>query len=376
MRQRLTRIEVPDAAAAEERALRVVRAAFALREPVADRRRGRRPALALLAAAALVGAAFTPPGRAVVDEVREVVGVEQAQPALFRLPGPGLLLVRGDGGTWIVRPNGARRRLGVYREASWSPFGKFVVATRPNELRALEPGGGVRWSIARPAPRFPRWTGSPTDTRIAYTDRSGLRIVEGDGEGDRLIAPAQTGPIAWRSGSLRELAYVSASEVRVQDIETGRIRWRRSRGLDEPVRSLVWSSDGERLLVRSEHALRIFDGRGRLVARDDPSDGTIDAGAVFLPGSHSVAVLRVHGAQSTVFMLGTGRTVFSGPGRFGELAASPDGRWLLVTWPAADQWVFVRLDGPRGIRAASSISAQFDSRGFPRVEGWCCPDVV
>jgi len=373
MRHRLGRIEVPGAGEAEERALRVTKAAYAQREPVARVSRGRRPGIALLAAAAVVGAAFTPPGRAVVDEMREVVGVERTQPALFRLPGPGLLLVNGDGGTWIVRPDGARRRLGRYREASWSPYGKFVVTTRSNELRALEPGGSVRWSIARPAPRAPRWNGTRTDTRIAYSDRSGLRIVEGDGTGDRLIARAATGPVAWRPGSVRELAHAWAGEVRLLDVETGQVRWSRNREIDEPVRSLLWSSDGKRLLVLSEHALRVYDGRGRLVGRDDPSDGTTDAGAVFLPGRHAVAVLRVHGAQSTVSLLDTGRTLFSGTGRFGQLAASPDGRWLLVTWPTADQWAFVRLDGPRRIRGVSSISTQFDSRGFPRVEGWCCP---
>ena len=32
---------------------------------------------------------------------------------------------------------------------------------------------------------------------------------------------------------------------------------------------------------------------------------------------------------------------------------------------------FIRADG-RKIAAVSNISAQFRSRTFPRVEGWCC----
>ena len=69
------------------------------------------------------------------------------------------------------------------------------------------------------------------------------------------------------------------------------------------------------------------------------------------------------------------RRVFSGAG-LRQLAWSPDGRWLLVTWPAADQWVFVRVAGSPRIAAVSRIAQQFaigaSPRGFPRLEGWCC----
>jgi hypothetical protein len=67
-------------------------------------------------------------------------------------------------------------------------------------------------------------------------------------------------------------------------------------------------------------------------------------------------------------------TLLSGPGAFGDLAWSPDGRWLLVTWPAADQWVFVRATaaGGRRISAFANVSEQFGSVSPPRIEGWCC----
>jgi hypothetical protein len=48
---------------------------------------------------------------------------------------------------------------------------------------------------------------------------------------------------------------------------------------------------------------------------------------------------------------------------------SPNGRWVLVTWPTANQWVFVRVR-PRRIVGASRISGQFG--GFPRTVSWCC----
>jgi hypothetical protein len=67
-----------------------------------------------------------------------------------------------------------------------------------------------------------------------------------------------------------------------------------------------------------------------------------------------------------------GRTLFNGVGEVSDLVWAPDGRWLLVGWRSADQWLFIRSDGKR-IRAVSNVSEQFRSRsGFPHVEGWCC----
>jgi hypothetical protein len=60
-----------------------------------------------------------------------------------------------------------------------------------------------------------------------------------------------------------------------------------------------------------------------------------------------------------------------------QVTWSPNGRWLLVSWPAADQWVFVAVAGgaPR-IAAISRIKRQFTPRSplsaFPTVDGWCC----
>jgi hypothetical protein len=61
-----------------------------------------------------------------------------------------------------------------------------------------------------------------------------------------------------------------------------------------------------------------------------------------------------------------------GEGRFAEPVASPDGRWLAVGWAEADQFVFVRAAGGRQIRAVANVSAQFRSRSFPTIAGWCC----
>jgi hypothetical protein len=111
--------------------------------------------------------------------------------------------------------------------------------------------------------------------------------------------------------------------VRVQDADSGRVVWRAGRGPAEAVSSLSWSTDGSRLLVLAPHALRVYDARGRLVARDDPSDGTVDAAAAFIPGTRRIALIRVHGAQSDVLLLRSGRLLFRGTGVLKKLVPSP-----------------------------------------------------
>jgi hypothetical protein len=337
---------------------------------VTPKRRYGRPVLALAVIAAGAGALASPPGRALINSVREAVGVENSQPALFSLPAPGRVLVTSVKGPWVVDPDGSRRLLGSYREASWSPFGRYVVATRRNELAALEPDGDVHWSLGRPGVHGARWGGGRTDTRIAYLDRTGLRVVAGDGTGDRLLVPDATGPLAWRPGNDFELAYVSGEEVLVRDAESGRVHRRASRGTSQPASAIAWSGDGKLLLVLSPHSLRVFDPNGRVVAQDDPSDATEDVAATFLPGTHRVAVVRLHGTQTDVFDLRTGKTLFHIEGTLRQAVASPNGRWLLLTFPTADQWVFVRLHGAHTIRGVSGIARQFGGKGFPLVVGW------
>jgi hypothetical protein len=234
--------------------------------------------VAVALVAAIVAAALSPPGRSVVHSLRKAVGVERAEPALFSLPAPGQLLVTSREGAWLVHPDGSKRLLGRYRDVAFSPHGLFVAGTRANQLVALDPQGHVRWTLARPSPRLPVWTGTRTNTRITYLSRGRLRMVAGDGTGDHLLGPA----------SLR---------------------------------------------------------------RTPPA----------------AARIRRHAGQSEVVV---GRhVVFRGTGVFDQVTQSPDGRWLLVSWPTANQWVFLRLH-PRRIVGVARIAQQF-GRGA-RVAGWCC----
>jgi WD40-like Beta Propeller Repeat len=377
VKRQLEWIEIPGEHEARERAWRVVSAAFAEREP-APRARSWRP-LAVAAAALAVGAAaLSAPGKAVLGDVRDAVlpaRVERMQPALFALPAPGRLLVVSaeQGGVWVVRSDGSRRRLGDYEDARWSPFGRFIVATKPNGLYALTPEGEERWSLARRGVHAPSWGGTRRDTRVAYLARSGLRVVDGDGENDRLLAPAEAGPSAWRPRVPNELAYLSASELRLQDVDTGRVLWRATAGSPFAPLALSWSADGQRVAAVFEGEVLVFDGRGRIVRRL-PFLGSRVVAASFAPAGHVLGVLlRAPGVvgdrtRTSLRSVDVDRTssskhLFTGRGDFGELAWSPDGRFILVAWRSANRWLFVN----RSTRYAIAVD-RVESQ-FPRPDG-------
>jgi hypothetical protein len=371
LRRALLAERAPEEQAASERAWETVRAAFETREPVARPFRYAKPLLALAFAAALVAAALTPPGRALADDVRDAfVGVEKAKPELFTIRGGGSLVVESDAGAWVVSDDGSKRLLGPYREASWSPFARFVVVSRPNELAALEPDGTVRWKLARPRVRFPRWGGSAIDTRIAYLSGGRLHVVAGDGTGDvdagGLPSAAPVAP-AWRPGLRHVVAYVT-TQGRVYAYDAaGSVLWR-SAPYPRP-RRLAWSSDGARLaLVSADKVVVLAGATGRPLSTRFLR-GVTDA--AFAPAGHELAVAR---ARDVLVLRERGRPqrVFAGAGTFVDVAWSPDRRWILIGWRDADQWVFVRVAGKRRIEAVSQVTEQFESTTFPRITGWCC----
>jgi hypothetical protein len=343
----------------EERTWEVVRAAFEQRVPSPQRRRVRPTLLLAAVAAAVAAAALSPPGRAVVDAVRRSVGIERAQPALFRLPAAGRLLVSGAGGAWVVSADGSARRLGGYAEASWSPHGLFVVASTPNRLTTLEPDGRLHWQLSRPRIRFPRWGGTRADTRIAYLTAGRLHVVAGDGTGDTYGLPAAPVAPAWRptKADVHLLAYVTArGSVSLLDTDRSVVEWTSSRY--EAPRALAWSPDGRTLALATRTKLVLFAAAtghtralrvGRVRALAFSPDGRL-------------ALLR---GRSIVV---GGRTLFLAPSGLAGVAWSPDGRWLLSSLPSADQWVFVEVGGRRRVLAVSHIRAQF--AGETTLDGW------
>ncbi|HEY3542889.1 MAG TPA: hypothetical protein VGK79_10130 [Gaiellaceae bacterium] len=340
----------PEETRAQARTWDVVAAAFAEREPV--RRRSRRaplrPLLALAVVAALAAVAFTSPGQAVVTSVRKAIGIEHAQRALYSLPAPGRVLAGG----WIVAADGSTRHLGDYDDTSWSPFGRFVVATRGDDLYALQPDGTIRWKLGRPVVRDASWTGTRTDTRIAYLSGQRLRVVAGDGTGDREVGPVMSADVApvWRPGAAPFVLTYADIHGRVWALEpdTRRLLFR----VAAPrATKLAWSHDGARLVVLTRTGVRVFDARGKLVRHE--RGRFVDAAFV----GDDVAVLSRHAVT-----LG-GRTLFRTSGSLAQVVASPDRRWLLVTWPEARQWLFVPTAGTGHLKAVGNVD-------LPPVAGW------
>jgi hypothetical protein len=360
---------------AEERSWRVVRAAFAARDPV-PRRRAWWPVVAVAAAAAVVAAALSPPGVAVLGSIRDAVrGEPNAKPALFSLPS-GRLLVDSDRGTWVVERDGSKRLLAGYRDASWSPHGLFLAAINGDELRALEPDGDVHWSIGRPRLRFPRWSSfGRRDERVAYLSGGTLRVVGGNGRGDHPIAAADPVAPAWRPRT-HVVAFVDArGRLAVADADGASRLWTR-RARQRPV-ELEWSPDGRYLLARGASSLTIFgaDGRRRLDPLGPGAAPVTDAS--FAATTAAVAFVQHAGSRSFLWVYpklrpdGTAaRRVFGGAGIFDRVLWSPNGQWLLLAWPSADQWLFLRSAAVRKIDPVSGIEAAFGPGAVP--VGWCC----
>jgi hypothetical protein len=364
---------------AEERTWEVVRRAYADR-PVRPSRRvvGNTVLLALICAALLVAAAvMSPPGQAVFERMRQAVGVEHAAPAIFSLPSRGDLLVVSSehGGVWLVHDDGLKRRIGSYDDAQWSPHGKYIVATKGNELVALAPDGDVHWTLARPGVRWPRWEGTDVDTRIAYVDRDGLRVVAGDGTGDHGLDRLGGGvPPAWDPARLHTLAYHGADAILMRR-DDGRLIWRHT--LADTPTSLAWSSDGRELAVVTPAKVIVLSGAGKTV-RTVSMLGSELQQAAFAPGTHRLALVlhRLGGSEVRLVDVdrpGMAKLLFAGPGVFGDIAWSPDARWLLVAWPTANQWVFLRGSH---VQAVGSIEEQFPRHDrlppMLQLSGWCC----
>ena len=376
----LSSFHAPDEQAAEERAWTVVRSAYSQRTAASRRQLFRKPVGVVTASLVLVGvAALSPAGATVGRIVDRALGVRHAARALSSLPAPGRLLVSGGSGTWIVASNGPPRRIGPWRNASWSPHGLYVTVSTRHELAVVNTRGQLQWALTRPDVSYPRWY-SPTGYRVAYISAGQLRVVAGNGMGDHPLAAAvaHVAP-AWRPGHPYQLAYASGGErLVVRNGDTGAKLWSVTPGTR--IRALAWSADGGRLLALAATTALLYTADGRLLARQPASDrGRITAAALSPDGR---ALALVTGGSDGAVMLyrsitghPAARRVLAGTG-FRQLAWSPDGRWLLVSWPAADQWVFVHVAGRPQLAAVSRIARQFSAAGsgarFPRLDGWCC----
>lgn len=350
---------MPGEREAGERSWDVVRAAYAERLP-APHRRDRRLLLAIAAAAVVAAAALSPPGHAVWGSLRDAVGKEDQ---LVALPAGGRLLVNVDNGVWVVSRDGSKRFLGGYSDAAWSPHGLYVAAARNNQLVALEPDGGVHWTLARRGRvHDPQW--SFEGFRIAYFVDGALRVVNGDGTGDRLLTrDARPGVIAWEPGT-HSLAYVTrAGNIAIRNVDRtaspAHIRTRVG------PRQLQWTPE-RRLIAVGPRALAVFARRGPQLSRL-ATTSPIAVAATSADGRR-VALVQRRGKASIVLV--NGDQVFRGAGAIDGASWSPDGRWLLLDWRSADQWLFLSSTVKKLV-TVSNIRATYGDGAT--LAGWCCP---
>jgi hypothetical protein len=99
------------------------------------------------------------------------------------------------------------------------------------------------------------------------------------------------------------------------------------------------------------------------------------------PRGHRLAIVANSPARralavSVDALRGRPTTLFAGAGRFTSASWSPDGRWVLIAWPEADQLLFLRSSRVTALSAVRGVARQFDPRsvepGFPKVGPWCC----
>jgi len=314
----------------------------------------------------------------VLGSIRDAVqGEKNARPALFGLPAPGRLLVNSAQGAWVVQRDGSKRLLAGYRDASWSPHGLYVAAIHGDELRAIKPSGDRRWSIGRPNLASPRWSSfGQQDERVAYLSGKTLRVIDGNGTDDRLLARRVMAVApAWKPGTHVVTYFDAAGEVRAIDVDSRRQRWRTTLFAAQPI-LLAWSDDGTRLLAATSSELAIIDGEGKVLSMR--ATGGRPEAASFAPGSHRFALLRwlTHQRRNGVEVIDADRLerrrqIFAGAGTFGAVSWSPTGRWLILDWDSADQWLFIRSAAVRKLVAVSDIEENFGLDASPT--GWCCP---
>ncbi|MGH2914878.1 MAG: hypothetical protein ACRDMX_07810, partial [Solirubrobacteraceae bacterium] len=344
------------------------------------------PALAsLLVLAAVALGSSSAPRHAVAAWFKAALGLSAqpaASPTLGPLPSGGQLLARAPSGLWLVRADGHRRLLGRWTDGVVSPHSLYLAAWRGDELAALDLRGRPQWVVSN-ANAGPvsgaRW--SPDGYRIAYLAGSTLMVIAGDSSDRRALATS-VDPVApaWEPGTgAHRVAFVDGrGEVELRDADTGALIWRAR--TPAPPRQLLWAAGGGRLIAICGDEIVAY-GRNGARTGERAAGGPISAAALSPAGG--LALIVDHPAVQTVSVVlapdRSGRAaapqaLFTAAETLADPAFSPDGRWLVVASPSADEWLWLRVAGALRIGAVSGVAAKFHagtaSRGFPAPADW------
>jgi hypothetical protein len=299
-------------------------------------------ALTLTATAAALAASGQ--GGAVTRWIADLVEPpEVARDAPLRADGRMLALTGGR--AVLVDRAGRQIELGRFADATWSPHGMFVAGVQGAQLTAVDPRGNVRWTLTSAARvANPRW--SPDGYRIAYRSGVSLRVVAGDGSGDRMIA-RHSAPVAaaWQPGTSHLLAYATpAGRVRTVGADSGDI---------DPLATVAgvrWLGWGQRLLAAT---LRTVQAPGHPARWRAPAPITSLA---LGPAGRRLAVALRRGRLARVVVLDARtlrprRTLLTARGPLTDLVWAPGGRTLAAARPGG--WLTISLDGRARARSTA-----------------------
>jgi WD40 repeat protein len=172
------------------------------------------------------------------------------------------------------------------------------------------------------------------------------------------------------------LAYAGRDgRIAAVDVDTGKALWRTAQA-SVPV-AFAWT-EGKRLAVLDERQLRLFEGGGDLLRTSPLPEGAVGQALASRPGTPELAYSFLSPAtgESGVILYdvrtGNARLLFAGAGPLDNLVWSPDGEILLVAWPAAGEFVFLRIGEGDASVVAPGVEVGEGPESFPRVDGWCC----
>jgi hypothetical protein len=243
---------------AEERGLR--RALGAL--PAAERPRHRARALTLALAATI--AVMTVAAGALAAAGALHVSLGRAPKTASHVAASRLVLQPGmhgvaaviDGRLWLTTQGGTRIEGLPVASAELSPHALYVGAGIGHTLVVMAPNGHRAWAHGtRGDVSAISW--SPNGLLIAYVVHAGggfqLRMIEGDGDHDRLIDPSvRPARPSWRADGLA-LAYVGAGgHAVVYDLAH---RSRSVAAVAEGATAVAYAPDGTALAIMSRHRL-------------------------------------------------------------------------------------------------------------------------